>query len=1160
MRWLALSVFIPVLFLDSAGAVMIDLSDFGPPAVTEDYSSYPTSPDNPTPIVIGGNTYTTASGNLRWGPSFGDLAGGSGAGLSAGTSPDTMSIRLGTPVRKAGLYVGQSQYWSAAVSFYDEDDSFLGMVSRGSAAGGCFIGLQADSGLIARITINARADNGEGVCIDDFTTEELLPGAPVMPAIPAQWAKIGELFTYDVDAAGDPAPVYSLVSGPHGMTIDSVTGVISWTPSSEQTGSRSATVRATNSQGSDKGEFTIKLTTLDVAAPVLDPIPDQTATQDQPWSYHVTATGVPAPDYWLTDPPTGMTVDLLTGVISWIPHVVGPIPVTVRAHNAVGTDSLTFTLDVLPLMLTLMTSSSSGGTVTVPGEGSFTYPLGQHVAIEAVAEDDYRFLCWGGTAEIAHKIDSVESPSTTVAMQGDYTLVAYFESTTAARRSLWVSSTDGGYVRIPGEGAFTYSEGTEVPIHACRNGGYHFIGWTGTAVDAGKVLSPAATHTTVRVDDSYTLKANFEADSGILYTLTVHSTPGGTVTPAVGSYTRSDGAQVAISASADTGYHFVGWTGTAVDAGRVADPMSTSTTLTVKSDCTIIANFEPYAGETCTLTTSSTPGGWISNPGEGVFDYDEGTVVSLTAQASGGYAFLTWTGTAVDAGKVADATSAGTTVTMDADYTLVANFQPASTVSYTLAVSSNSGGHVSIPGEGAFDYAEGTVASLNAIADDGYAFAGWTGTAVDAGKVDVATSAGTTVTVDADYTLVANFTSLGPPAQHGLTLSASRGGCVSSPGEGVFQYEDGELVTLHAEPDPSYRFSHWSGNLWSTVNPTTVVVDGDCRIRANFVSALDVLYVDDDAPCDPCPCDSAAGDPEENGAAEHPFDTIQEAIDVAAEQARVIVRAGTYFERVDLLGKSIVLTSVESSDSTSTSYPVIDSNGVGTVVSFTSGEDASCVLEGFVITGGAGQRGGGVYCSGSSPTLINCLIVGNRTVNPGGGAVYCRASEASFVNCTVSGNYGGPGGAGFYGEDSTLLLTNSILWDNQPCEVRVEGTGDLEVADCDIAGGAVDLGIVDVDPLFTLPGYWADPVDPNLIVDPAQVEAIWIGGDYHLMSEAGHWDQDVLRWELDPGTSPCIDAGSADSDWADEPEPNGGRINLGAYGGTAQASKSPASP
>jgi hypothetical protein len=63
--------------------------------------------------------------------------------------------------------------------------------------------------------------------------------------------------------------------------------------------------------------------------------------------------------------------------------------------------------------------------------------------------------------------------------------------------------------------------------------------------------------------------------------------------------------------------------------------------------------------------------------------------------------------------------------------------------------------------------------------------------------------------------------------------------------------------------------------------------------------------------------------------------------------------------------------------------------------------------------------------------------------------------------------------------------------------------------------------------------------DPDILLEPNDPNAIWIDGDYHLQSE-----------------SPCIDAGDPNSPVGLEPEPNGGRINLGAYGGTNQASKS----
>jgi len=63
-------------------------------------------------------------------------------------------------------------------------------------------------------------------------------------------------------------------------------------------------------------------------------------------------------------------------------------------------------------------------------------------------------------------------------------------------------------------------------------------------------------------------------------------------------------------------------------------------------------------------------------------------------------------------------------------------------------------------------------------------------------------------------------------------------------------------------------------------------------------------------------------------------------------------------------------------------------------------------------------------------------------------------------------------------------------------------------------------------------------------------------GDYHLKSKAGRWDPSNKTWVQDNVESPCIDAGDPSSDVSLEPETNGGIINMGAYGGTAEASLS----
>ncbi len=85
-----------------------------------------------------------------------------------------------------------------------------------------------------------------------------------------------------------------------------------------------------------------------------------------------------------------------------------------------------------------------------------------------------------------------------------------------------------------------------------------------------------------------------------------------------------------------------------------------------------------------------------------------------------------------------------------------------------------------------------------------------------------------------------------------------------------------------------------------------------------------------------------------------------------------------------------------------------------------------------------------------------------------------------------------------------------------------------------------------------LPSLWHSHGTGNMDVDPLFV----VDGDCHLKSRAGRWDADGRRWIHDEVGSPCIDAGDPDADWAAELWPHGGRINLGAYGGTSQASMS----
>jgi hypothetical protein len=103
----------------------------------------------------------------------------------------------------------------------------------------------------------------------------------------------------------------------------------------------------------------------------------------------------------------------------------------------------------------------------------------------------------------------------------------------------------------------------------------------------------------------------------------------------------------------------------------------------------------------------------------------------------------------------------------------------------------------------------------------------------------------------------------------------------------------------------------------------------------------------------------------------------------------------------------------------------------------------------------------------------------------------------------------------------------------------------------------------DCEIAFTYTDFWANNFDmpaseDNLNVDPLFADKTH--GDYHLLSAHGRWDTASSSWVKDSKTSPCIDTGNPADDFSAEPCPNGARINMGAYGNTAQASMGSTSP
>jgi hypothetical protein len=162
---------------------------------------------------------------------------------------------------------------------------------------------------------------------------------------------------------------------------------------------------------------------------------------------------------------------------------------------------------------------------------------------------------------------------------------------------------------------------------------------------------------------------------------------------------------------------------------------------------------EVYTGAEYKLTISSTAGGSVVDPDEVTSTQTAGLPVHLMARPDDGYRFVNWTG---DVDEIADINDATTIITMEADYSITAEFER--TPVYHLTVSATDGGRVIKPKPMSTHKEEKVgkpvVVVLEAHEDVSYGFVNWTG---DVSTVANVNAAVTTITMNGNYSITANF-------------------------------------------------------------------------------------------------------------------------------------------------------------------------------------------------------------------------------------------------------------------------------------------------------------------------------------------------------------------------------------------------------------------
>jgi hypothetical protein len=235
------------------------------------------------------------------------------------------------------------------------------------------------------------------------------------------------------------------------------------------------------------------------------------------------------------------------------------------------------------------------------------------------------------------------------------------------------------------------------------------------------------------------------------------------------------------------------------------------------------------------LTISSTAGGSVSTPGEGVFSYYSGTQVHLVSEAETGYGFVNWT--ASPAVTFGDASAAETTFTMPSqDVTVTAHF--GLVYELDMAAEPTAGGEaIDVAAKGA--YAAGATVSIRAEAAVGFGFVNWTADGPASFQDDAI--AETTFTMPAQaVTVIAHF-----GVAYNLTMAVDPiggGNAIDVAAKGA--YAAGATVRIRAAADPGYAFGNWTADTPITFGGVTdaettfTMLAQALTVTAHFVEAL----------------------------------------------------------------------------------------------------------------------------------------------------------------------------------------------------------------------------------------------------------------------------------------------------------------------------------
>ena len=245
----------------------------------------------------------------------------------------------------------------------------------------------------------------------------------------------------------------------------------------------------------------------------------------------------------------------------------------------------------------------------------------------------------------------------------------------------------------------------------------------------------------------------------------------------------------------------------------------------------------------------------------------------------------------------------------------------------------------------------------------------------------------------------------------------------------------------------------------------------------------------------------------ENATTKQTYASIQQAINDARPGDEIVVSPGIYqyLENINFKGKNLTVRSTDPNDPAVVAATVINGGHRRSVVTFSCGEQSSCVLAGFTITGGIV----GISCCDASPTIKNCTVGSYGPI----AIDYWENYEPTIIDCNILGQI-------TQVVDPQLLLAAYWKLDETEGDTAYESAtkrdgslhGDpLWQPDVGKIDGAIDLDGID--------DYISTPFVLNPALGPVSVFA-WVKGGAPgqvIISQA-----DGVDWLLVDATDGCL--------------------------------------